>query len=160
MYFYSAKMNAFYPAAMQSDYEAAGSWPADAVEVGEECFLEFALAAAPVGQRREAGPGGLPIWVDIPEPSRDEQIASLSAAVERHLNAVARSYEFKGIDDAISYVDEPSVPKFQEQGRAFRAWRSMVRGRWFDIRDDSAELPTEEGLLARLPPLVLAETPA
>lgn len=156
MYFYSAKMNAFYPAAMQSDYEAAGSWPADAVEVGEECFLEFALAAAPVGQRREAGPGGLPIWADIPEPSRDEQIASLSAAVERHLNAVARSYEFKGIDDAISYVDEPSVPKFQEQGRAFRAWRSMVRAAWFGIRDGNGVLPKEADLIAELPPFALA----
>ena len=52
MYFYSAKMNAFYPAAMQADYEAAGSWPADPVEVSEECFAEFALAAAPDGKRR------------------------------------------------------------------------------------------------------------
>lgn len=158
MYFYSAKKNAFYPAAMQADYEAAGSWPEDPVEVSEECFAEFALAVAPVGKRREAGPDGMPRWIDIPAPSRDERVSALAAAVERHMNAVAMSYEFKGIDDAISYADEAAVPKFQEQGRAFRAWRSVVRGRWFDIRDGGAELPTEAGLLADLPPFALANT--
>lgn len=156
MYFYSAKMNAFYPAAMQADYKAAGSWPEDPVEVSEECFVEFALAAAPAGKQREAGPDGMPRWGQIPAPSRDDQIASLGAAVERHMNAVARSHEFKGIDDAISYADEAAVPKFQEQGQAFRAWRSVVRGRWFEIRDGGDELPTVAGLLAELPPFDLA----
>lgn len=158
MYFYSAKMNAFYPAAMRADYEASGSWPEDPVEVSEECFAEFALAVAPEGKQREAGPDGMPRWVQVPAPTREEQIALLSAAVERHLNVVARSYEFKGIDDAISYADEAAVPKFQEQGRAFRAWRSVVRGRWFDVRDGGAELPTVAGLLAELPPFDLANT--
>ena len=151
MYFYSAKMNAFYPAAMQADYEAAGSWPADPVEVSEECFAEFALAAAHDGKRREAGSDGMPRWAQIPAPSRDDQISSLGAAVERHLNAVARSYEFKGIDDAITYVDEPSVPKFQEQGRAFRAWRSVVRAAWLDIRTGGGVLPSELALISALP---------
>lgn len=41
MYVYSATTNAFYPTVLKDSYEAAGSWPADGVEVTEEVFLEF-----------------------------------------------------------------------------------------------------------------------
>ncbi|HHG8786716.1 TPA: tail fiber assembly protein [Citrobacter sedlakii] len=73
-YCYSASMNAFYPFAMRSDYEIAGSWPADGMIVSDEIASEF-MKEAPVGQMRVAGEDGFPEWGNKPEPTREEQIA-------------------------------------------------------------------------------------
>lgn len=35
IYFYSAKENAFFPESLREQYELAGSWPDDGVEVTE-----------------------------------------------------------------------------------------------------------------------------
>lgn len=72
---YSAKNNAFYLLAMKSQYESAGAWPTDGVSVADAVFNEFA-APAPVGKIRAAGRDGLPVWVDIPHPPREQLIVA------------------------------------------------------------------------------------
>ncbi|MDE9528240.1 tail fiber assembly protein [Xenorhabdus bovienii] len=72
MYYYSAKMNGFYPVEMKQRYINAGSWPDEGIEVSESVFIEFAGQAPPVGKRRVAGADGLPAWGDIPPPTPEE----------------------------------------------------------------------------------------
>ncbi|ECI6680999.1 tail fiber assembly protein [Salmonella enterica] len=73
-YKFSARTNAFYPIAQQAIYEQAGTWPADAVDVDDSVYQEFAANITPVGKMRAAGDDGLPVWIDIPEP--DPQLQS------------------------------------------------------------------------------------
>ncbi|ECC1660238.1 tail fiber assembly protein [Salmonella enterica subsp. salamae] len=67
-YKFSALKNAFYPIALQKIYEEAGAWPADAVDVDDSVYQEFAANISPVGKMRAVGDDGLPVWIDIPEP--------------------------------------------------------------------------------------------
>lgn len=46
--------------------------------------------------------------------------------VDKLINSKAISYGYFSIDTAVSYADEPSVPKFQIEGQALRQWRSLV----------------------------------
>ncbi|ECB1778569.1 hypothetical protein EU837_02160 [Salmonella enterica subsp. enterica serovar Kibi] len=73
-YKFSARTNAFYPVAQQAIYEQAGTWPADAVDVDDSVYQEFAANITPVGKMRAVGDDGLPVWIDIPEP--DPQLQS------------------------------------------------------------------------------------
>jgi len=53
-YIFSAKNNAFYPVALRSDYERAGSWPEDGIEVEDKVFKQFS-GLSPEGMHRSAG---------------------------------------------------------------------------------------------------------
>lgn len=64
-YFFSAKNLAAYPSELMADYEAAGSWPDDVVEIGSGDFESFFLAAAPAGKMLGAK-GGRPVWIATP----------------------------------------------------------------------------------------------
>lgn len=56
-----------------------------------------------------------------------EQIKSeYSTKVQDHLDFTASKLGYDDIKAAVSYADEPSVPKFQDEGKAFRAWRSLM----------------------------------
>ncbi|MEQ1977064.1 MULTISPECIES: tail fiber assembly protein [unclassified Xenorhabdus] len=68
-YFYSALRNSFYPAYMKKHYINSGTFPDDALEVSEACFIEFAINSAPVNKYRVAGADGLPVWDNIPLPT-------------------------------------------------------------------------------------------
>ncbi|MBS9425690.1 tail fiber assembly protein [Photorhabdus caribbeanensis] len=72
MYYYSAKTNAFYPIELQQNYIASGSLPDDIIEVGLDIYQEYAANNAPEGKYRIAGENGLPEWVDIPPPTKEE----------------------------------------------------------------------------------------
>lgn len=87
-YFYSARENAFYPDEMRSAYDAAGTWPADAKEVGDDVFTAFALNIAPAGKVRVAGEDGNPAWADAP-PVPPEAIASRNNDKRENLMRVA-----------------------------------------------------------------------
>lgn len=62
-----------------------------------------------------------------PPPTAQERAAAIRAAVTEHLDVVSRGQGFKGIDDAVSYAEEPAVVRYQMLGRALRSWRSVVR---------------------------------
>lgn len=76
--------------------------------------------------------------VDVKAPASQEQIAVqalteptsivqfLRARLAVHINQVALVHDFDSIDEAVSYADEPSVPRYQALGRALRAWRSII----------------------------------
>ncbi|MDR3538242.1 MAG: hypothetical protein P4L71_17235, partial [Acetobacteraceae bacterium] len=58
---------AFYPVELQADYVAAGSWPADGVEISDQVWETF-KGSPPDGKIRGAVDGA-PAWVDAPPPS-------------------------------------------------------------------------------------------
>ncbi|WP_341959160.1 hypothetical protein [Pseudomonas sp. RC10] len=52
--------------------------------------------------------------------------AAFEQAVQTKLDGAARDAGYDSIFTAISYADEPAVPRFQADGQAFRRWRSLV----------------------------------
>jgi triacylglycerol esterase/lipase EstA (alpha/beta hydrolase family) len=86
-YIYSAINNAFYPLALQSDYEGVGTWPDDGVDVDDSVYAEFAANQPPDGKMRAADSSGMPAWIDIPPLSQSEVIAKNTRA----FNALLRS---------------------------------------------------------------------
>lgn len=93
-----------------------------------------------------------------PEPLTPEQIkAGKVWLVQFHMDSAAREFGYDDISNAITYAEEPAVPKFQEEGRAFRSWRSLVWKRCYEIFDEvsggSREIPTDEELLSEIPKL-------
>ena len=57
-----------------------------------------------------------------------------------------------------SYIDT-GVQKFDDEGKAFRAWRSAVWAKGYEIlaevQEGKREIPTEEELIAELPELTI-----
>lgn len=61
-----------------------------------------------------------------PAPTPEQQITAVVAKVQQHLDAVAKARGYDDIKSAATYADEPAVAKFQTEGQALRAWRSLV----------------------------------
>lgn len=124
--------------------------PADAIEIHDDLYATL-LAAQSAGAVISVGADGIPVPVEQagPDPTAE---AAIKAAVQAHLDATALAHDYDSIAIAVTYADEPSVPKYQMEGQAFRAWRSLV---W------SAALPMIDGVhtvddvLATLPAFAL-----
>jgi hypothetical protein len=72
-YVYSPSKNAMYAVSMKDDYEAAGTWPADGIEISDDIFIEFSQSS-PQGKIRTAV-NGVPAWVDVPPPTAEQSVA-------------------------------------------------------------------------------------
>lgn len=88
--------------------------------------------------------------------------AAMRATVQTSVNAIAQALDFDSIEEAITYADEPAVPKYQALARALRAWRSLV---WFEFDAVLAEMKAgkpapkdADALLERLPKFVRPNT--
>ncbi|WKB52323.1 hypothetical protein [Eleftheria terrae] len=90
-----------------------------------------------------------------PSPVIEDQAAQLEAAVQVHLDAQAGRWGYDSIFTAVTYGEEPSVPRFQAEGRALRAWRSQVWARCHElvaeVQAGRRPVPTVSELLALLP---------
>lgn len=84
---------------------------------------------------------------------------AMTTAVQTHLDAQAQARGYDNLLSAISYADEPAVPRFQADGQAFRAWRSLVWAQCHEllaqVQDGTLAVPTEAELLALLPQVQL-----
>lgn len=82
----------------------------------------------------------------------------LTQAVQNALDAKAQELKYDSCLSVCSYVDT-GVQKFDDEGRAFRAWRSAVWAKGYEIlaqvQAGVREIPTEEELLEMLPELVI-----
>lgn len=82
----------------------------------------------------------------------------LTAAVQNVLDSEAQKLNYDSCLSVCSYVDT-GVSKFDDEGKAFRAWRSAVWAKGYEILDEvivgKREIPTEEELLAELPKLTI-----
>ena len=101
------------------------------------------------------GPNGDPELADPSLPTTAELLASITADLQDHLEQTAKAYGYDSIYTAVSYADEPAVPKFQLEGKAFRAWRSLFWDSANAIRaaveSGTRPVPTLAELLAELP---------
>lgn len=101
--------------------------------------------------------------VPEPEPSPEPSAAEISKlyenAVQAKLDGAAQAARYDSIATAVSYAEEPAVPKFQADGRAFRTWRSLVWAYAYEqlarVLAGEREQPTIEAFLLELPELVL-----
>jgi len=129
--------------------------PADAVEIDDDQYAAL-LDAQTRGQVIVPSPKGNPVAVDPQVLLTPEQLAArLSYAVSAHIEGTARALGYDSVADAITYADEPAVPTFQAEGRALRAWRSLV---WQAavpaleaVKSGAAQAPAAADLIATLP---------
>ena len=90
-----------------------------------------------------------------PPPSIDDLATQYSVAVQRMLDETAQSFGYDSIAAAVTYADEPAVPRFQEEGRGLRAWRSLVWAKCYEmlahVEAGTAPIPSESDVMAALP---------
>lgn len=100
-------------------------------------------------------------WVEdvIPEPipeTPEQTISRLEGFLDNHLDSVANSYRYSSILTMVGYRDDPN-PKFNAEGWAAFNWRSAVYTIGIqlitDVMSGTTPIPTEEELLALIPPI-------
>jgi hypothetical protein len=85
----------------------------------------------------------------------EQQAAQYVQATQNMLDALARSWGYDDAKSAVTYADEPAVPKFQHEGQAIRAWRSLVWAELYtlqaQVQAGTRPVPTSVELIALLP---------
>lgn len=131
--------------------------PQDAVEVSEELFFQTINETDGIW-KRDPETGEIAKH-PFPPPSPEEIEAAKVAIVQNYMDDAARAYRYDDIKTAVTYADEPAVPKFQAEGQAFRAWRSLVWAKCYEILDEVNDgkrpIPTDDELIGELPELVI-----
>jgi hypothetical protein len=126
---------------------------ADLVEITPEEHVAL-LEQQSQGYEIKPGPDGRPI-LEPRTPAPADAQKTLEGAAQAHLDAQARSLGYDDIKSAVTYADEPAVPKFQAEGQALRAWRSLVWAKCYEIlaevQGGLRPIPTMDELLAELP---------
>jgi hypothetical protein len=91
-------------------------------------------------------------------PTAEQQQAAiqvrLEGAVQRHIDGAANALGYDSAFTAATYADEPAVPKFQNEGKAIRAWRSQVWAACYEQlvkAKATGVIPTEAELIGSLP---------
>ena len=100
--------------------------------------------------------------VAVPEPTVEEiqeRIQKqLTNAVQHVLDSKAQELNYDNCLSVCSYI-ETGVAKFDAEGKAFRAWRSAVWAKGYEIlaqvQAGQRGIPTEAELIAELPELVI-----
>lgn len=146
--FYSKTTGGFYTRETHGD-----NIPADAVEITIEEHQAL-LEGQSQGKRIVADATGRPILQDPPPPSPEQIMSRLEARVQLWLDEQARALGYDDIRSAVTYADEPAVPKFQQEGQAMRRLRSLAWARCYEIlsavQAGQRSIPTEEELIAEL----------
>ncbi|WP_341523006.1 hypothetical protein AABC73_07070 [Pseudomonas sp. G.S.17] len=103
-------------------------------------------------------------WLKLSEvhaviPDAQEVSKLYETAVQAKMDAAAIAARYDSIATAVSYAEEPAVPKFQNDGIAFRSWRSKVWAYAYEqlalVLAGGREQPTVEAFLLELPVLEL-----
>lgn len=103
--------------------------------------------------------------VSIPEPTEEEKSQQLQAKYTSLIQSILDSEAHKlGYDNCLSvcsYVNT-GVQKFDDEGIAFRTWRSAVWAKGYEllaeVQTGEREIPTEEELVKLLPKLTITYT--
>jgi hypothetical protein len=151
--YYSQSTGGFYTPEFHGD-----AIPADSVEIADEEY-EALKAGNAAGKRIVADENGRPVLSDPPPLTPAQIEAQKVAVVQKHMDDAARALRYDSIANAVTYAEESSVPKFQAEGQAFRAWRSMVWDKCYsilaEVQAGTRDIPTDEELIAELPALQL-----
>ncbi|AZV06815.1 tail fiber assembly protein [Enterobacter sp. N18-03635] len=120
-YAYSPSKNAFYYFGWKNEYDAAGTWPTDAIEVTDDIHEKYS-ADPPKGKILIAGADGMPAWGDIPPPTHEEIVTE--ASFEKH----------NRIDAANDYMNSKQWPGKAAMGRLKDAEKVQYNA-WLDYLD-------------------------
>lgn len=104
----------------------------------------------------------LGVTYEVIPPTQEETNAQIqrqmTMKVQRYLDTTAQKLGYDSCLSVCSYVNT-GVTKFDEEGEAFRKWRSAVWAKGYEILDavkaGTREIPTEEELFAELPAIEL-----
>jgi hypothetical protein len=145
---YSKSGGGFYHFAIHGD-----NAPADAVQITDDEYTAL-LAGQSAGKIIVGDANGRPVLQDLPPPTAEQVINAFRAAIQAHLDVTAKGYGYDDVKGAITYAEEPAVPKFQAEGRA---WRSLVWEHAYSVLDEvqagKRQQPTVDELLTELPKL-------
>ncbi len=86
--YFSKNTTAFYADSLKLEYDAAGTWPDDAVEMTNEEIAVYQGQSAPTGKVLGADKKGRPVWIDSP-PLTKEQLIEQAEAQKQSLLAEA-----------------------------------------------------------------------
>lgn len=88
-----------------------------------------------------------PVIEQVTDVTRERRLKVLT---QDYLDRIAASMGHRTIDLAVTYADEPAVPKYQLEGQRLRRLRSLV---WMAHEEivKSGQWPEENAYLARLP---------
>lgn len=100
------------------------------------------------------------VYVGLSPEEQEAQLkARFTAVVQEHMDTQAKAKGYDNLLSAVSYADEPEEPKYQQEGLAFRKWRSQVWRACYAkearVKEGLDPIPTDANLIAELPPLVL-----
>lgn len=109
--FFSPSQNIFLNPLWRDSYVAAGTWPADAVEVTDAVFMEFGIGQPPEGKIRGVE-NGRPVWVDAPPPSDND----LALGVRMQRDALLRASDWTQATDVPETTAKP-----------WREYRNLLR---------------------------------
>lgn len=127
--------------------------------------MSYAIRNDKKGWRAVSGPDEVKVGEYFSETpveviqSEARLINEFRTIIQKHLDDAAVRVGYDDIKTAVTYADEPSVPKFEIEGKALRAWRSLVWAYGYEqiaaVQSGDRALPTPEQLIAELPPLVM-----
>ncbi|MEW5249906.1 hypothetical protein [Microbulbifer discodermiae] len=94
-----------------------------------------------------------------PTYTLEETEAHLREAVQEDLDAKAREYGYADLTTAITYAEEDAVSQYQQEGTAFRRWRSLAWEAVNQVLDawkaGERDLPTADELRNTIPTFTL-----
>lgn len=94
----------------------------------------------------------------LPEPDIESEIKKFEIAIQAHLDGSAREMGYDSIHTAVTYADEDSVEKFQQEGQALRSWRSLVWKYAYDqlslVTSGQRSKPSIQDFIEELPALI------
>lgn len=148
--YYSGSTNGFYDLSIHGD-----SIPGDAVEITNDEHASL-LQGQSEGKRIVADGEGHPVLADPTAPTQEQVIAQYEAALDNHLDSVARQYRYK---DRFSFALRAGFEgPYQAEGIAFAQWMDgcnvQALGLLNDVIAGTEELPEIEDFIAMLPVFV------
>lgn len=150
--YYAQSTSGFYDDGIHADI------PPDAVPITEVERASL-LAGQSAGKLIAADTHGRPVLQDPAPPTPGQIAQSIAIQVQAHMDAQAKQAGYDDIRSAVTYADEPAVLKFQAEGQCFRAWRSLVWDRCYQLLDEvqnGTRTPmTADQVIAELPMLQL-----
>jgi hypothetical protein len=91
----------------------------------------------------------------LPSETPEKTVARLEASLDRKLDEVAKEYRYESIRTMVTYATSEH-PVFGVEGRAAVAYRDAVYAYGIqciaDVEEGKRTIPTEEELIAELPP--------
>lgn len=108
-------------------------------------ITEIGTTPADVGATETPRPSPAHVWggygwtlddalaAELDAQSKAAQIRAVATQVQAHLDAQALALGYDNIFTAVTYATEPAVPKFQNDGIALRAWRSLVWAKCYEV---------------------------